>query len=116
MMMKQAYGDDALSHTRVFEWHEMFKAGLELVEDRSNRCSGGKSEKSFGLHSKLLFLVSRMKRELKGHQFNYIEVVQAATIKALNSIPETDFQQAIDEWQTCRTKCIDAGGMYFEDY
>ena len=57
-----------------------------------------------------------MKRELKGHRFDSIEAVQAATTKALNSIPETDFQRAVDEWQTRRTKCVDAGGMYFEDY
>ena len=57
-----------------------------------------------------------MKRELKGHRFDSIEVVQAATTKTLKSIPETDFQRAFDEWQTRRTKCIDVGGMYFEEY
>jgi hypothetical protein len=57
-----------------------------------------------------------MKRELNGHRFNSIEVVQSAMTKALNSILETDFQQAFDEWPMRRTKCIDAGGMYFEDY
>ena len=50
------------------------------------------------------------------HRFESIEAVQVATTKALNSIPETDFQRAFDEWQTRRTTCIDAGGMYFEDY
>ena len=47
-LIKQAYGDDALSRTRVFEWHKMFNEGWELVEaprrtpdDRSNRCPGG---------------------------------------------------------------------------
>ena len=24
-LIKQVHGDDALSHTRVFEWHKMFK-------------------------------------------------------------------------------------------
>ena len=57
-----------------------------------------------------------MKRELKGHRFDSVEAVQAETTKALNSIPETDFQRAFDEWQRRRTNCIDAGGMYFEDY
>ena len=57
-----------------------------------------------------------MKKELKGHRFDSIETIQAATTKAFKSIPETDFQQAFGEWQTRRTKCIDAGGMYFEDY
>ena len=37
-LIKRAYGDDALSRIRVFEWHKMFKEGQELVEDRSNRC------------------------------------------------------------------------------
>ena len=57
-----------------------------------------------------------MERELKGHRFDSFEAVQTAMTKALNSIPETDFQQAFDEWQTHQTKCIDAGGIYFEDY
>ena len=53
-----------------------------------------------------------------GHRFSSNEAVQAATTKALNSILETDFQRAFDEWQTRRpnNKCIDAGGMYFEGY
>ena len=32
-LIKQAYGDDALSRTRVFEWYKMFKEGREVVED-----------------------------------------------------------------------------------
>jgi hypothetical protein len=86
--IKQDYGDDALSRTRVFEWHKMFKEGRELFEDRSNRYSGGPPD---------FFLFLQMKRELKGHRFDSIEAVQAATTKALNSTPETDFQQAFDE-------------------
>ena len=50
-------------------------------------------------------LISEMKRELKGHQFDSIEAVQVAMTKALNSIPETKFQWGFDEWQTRRTKC-----------
>ena len=57
-----------------------------------------------------------MKRELKGHHFDSIEAAQVAMSKALNSIQETEFQQAFDQWQMHQTKCIDAGGMYFEDY
>ena len=60
------------------------------------------------------FLFPRMKRELKGYRFDSIEAVQAATTKALDSI--TEIQRAFDEWQTRRTKCINAGGMHFEDY
>ena len=61
-------------------------------------------------------LISEIKRQLKGHRFNSIETDQATVKKALNSFPETDFQRAFDEWQTHRTKCIDTGEMYFEDY
>ena len=32
-IITQAYRDDASSHTRVFEWHKMFKECRELVED-----------------------------------------------------------------------------------
>ena len=49
------------------------------------------------------------------HRFDSTEAVYAATRKALNSIPETDLQRTFDEWQTRRTKCIGAGGKYFED-
>ena len=54
-------------------------------------------------------------RTLK-HRFDSIDEVRAATTKALNSIPETDFHRAFDEWQTRRTKSMDAGGMFVEDY
>lgn len=36
---KQAYGDDALSRTRVLEWHKMFKEGRELVRDEHHVAS-----------------------------------------------------------------------------
>ena len=49
-LITQAYGDDALSHSSVFERHKMFKKGRELFEERSNRCSGGESENIFGPH------------------------------------------------------------------
>lgn len=62
------------------------------------------------------FLFPRIKRELKGRRFDTIEKCQAAATTALNRIPEADFQKAFDEWQTRRIKCIEAGGMYFENY
>jgi len=60
--------------------------------------------------------MSEMKRKLKGHWFDSIEVVQVATTLAFNSILETHFQWAFDEWQMHQTRCIGAGAMYFEDY
>jgi hypothetical protein len=44
-----------------------------------------------------------VKKEVKGHQFDSIEAVQAATTQALNSIPEIVSQRAFDEWQTRQT-------------
>ena len=32
-MLKQVYGDEALSRARVFDWHKRFKEGQEEVED-----------------------------------------------------------------------------------
>jgi hypothetical protein len=32
-MLKKAYGDNALSHTTVFEWHKRFKKGRESTDD-----------------------------------------------------------------------------------
>ncbi|KAG8247865.1 putative ubiquitin carboxyl-terminal hydrolase FAF-X [Homalodisca vitripennis] len=50
--------------------------------------------------------------ELKEHRFDsVIEVVEEATIKVLNSITETNFQQAFGEWQTRQPECINVGKM-----
>lgn len=45
-MLKQVYGDNAMSRTRVFEWHKRFKEGHEEVEDdsRSGRPSSSRTE------------------------------------------------------------------------
>ena len=33
-MLQKAFGDQALSKTRTFEWHKMFREGRERVEDK----------------------------------------------------------------------------------
>ena len=40
-LLQQVYGNNAMSRTRVFEWHKRFKEGREEVEDnqRSGRPS-----------------------------------------------------------------------------
>ena len=40
-LLKEVYGKDAMSRSRVFEWHKHFKSGCEEVEDdpRSGRPS-----------------------------------------------------------------------------
>ena len=32
-LLQEVYGDDAMSKTRLFEWHRRFKEGREQVED-----------------------------------------------------------------------------------
>ena len=88
-LIKQAYGDDALSSTRVFEWHKMFKEGRE---HRVGRPTTTRTDAQVVKVKKLLAppdfcLFPRMKRELKGYRFDSIEAVQTATTKALNSMP-----------------------------
>ena len=36
-MLEKAYGDQALSKTRTFEWYKMFKDGRESVEDEPHQ-------------------------------------------------------------------------------
>ena len=36
-LLKQAYGENALSRARVFDWHRRFKEGQEDVEDEEGR-------------------------------------------------------------------------------
>ena len=45
-MLQEAYGDQAMSRARVFEWHQRFRKGEENVEDkpRSGRPSSSKTD------------------------------------------------------------------------
>ena len=97
-LIKQAFGDTAqefLSGTKCLR-----KAGSSLkitgtdATSHSDCCAAAAGEIR---PRRGFFLFAEMKRELKGHWFDSIEAVQAATTKALNSIPETDFQWAFDE-------------------
>jgi hypothetical protein len=36
-MMKQAYGEEALGHSAVFEWHKRFAHGRDILEDDAYR-------------------------------------------------------------------------------
>lgn len=45
-MLKQAYGTDAMSKTRTYEWHKRFREGRDAVDDddRSGRPSTSKTD------------------------------------------------------------------------
>ena len=87
-LIKQAYGDDALSRTR--------RIG-NFTAPQQDYCVAAAGEIQHGndalppynpdLAPPDLFLFPQMKRELKGHWFNSIVVVQAPTTMALNRLP-----------------------------
>ncbi|UYV74922.1 hypothetical protein LAZ67_12001810 [Cordylochernes scorpioides] len=62
------------------------------------------------------FLFPRLKREMKGKHWETVENIQHHVTTFLRSIPVEEFQGAFQSWQTRLRKCIDAGGMYFEEY
>ncbi|UYV68306.1 hypothetical protein LAZ67_5003808 [Cordylochernes scorpioides] len=62
------------------------------------------------------FLFPRLKREMKGKHWETVENIQHHVTTFLRSIPVEEFQGAFQAWQTRLRKCIDAGGMYFEEY
>ncbi|UYV72446.1 hypothetical protein LAZ67_9003181 [Cordylochernes scorpioides] len=62
------------------------------------------------------FLFPRFKREMKGKHWETVENIQHHVTTFLRSIPVEEFQGAFQAWQTRLRKCIDAGGMYFEEY
>jgi transposase len=45
-MLRNAYGEESLSRTTVFEWHKMFKEGRESLQDgeRKGRPSNSRTE------------------------------------------------------------------------
>ena len=47
-LLQEVYGDDAMSRTRLFEWHRRFKEGREEVEDDhwSGRPSTGRTDEN----------------------------------------------------------------------
>ncbi|GFW74558.1 mariner Mos1 transposase [Trichonephila clavipes] len=59
------------------------------------------------------FLFPRLKREMKGKHWDTMENIQHQVTRG---IPVEEFQGAFQAWQTRLRKCIDAGGMYFEEY
>ncbi|UYV67844.1 hypothetical protein LAZ67_5002206 [Cordylochernes scorpioides] len=63
-----------------------------------------------------LFLFPRLKKEMKGKHWETVENMQHHVTTFLRSIPVEEFQGAFQAWQTRLRKCIDAGGMYFEEY
>ena len=60
------------------------------------------------------FLFPQLKKTMKGHQFDYIEEIQANTMRRLRVIMKSDYQRCFRQWQECWNKCLQAQGHYFE--
>ena len=62
------------------------------------------------------FLFPRLKGPMKGKHFESIEGIQAACTAALKDIPEEAYSGAFDAWKTRWSRCVNAGGAYFEEF
>lgn len=62
------------------------------------------------------FLFPKVKSALKGHHHGTISVVKQATTRCLKEVPESAYQGAFEAWKSRWRKCINAQGMYFEEY
>ena len=61
------------------------------------------------------FLLPRFKLPLKGRHFQTVEEIQCAVTRELNNISKTAFLEGMKKLKERGNKCIDQGGMYFEE-
>ena len=52
----------------------------------------------------------KMKLKLKGRRFNTITEIQAETQKVLNTLTESNFQEAFQKWSKRWDRCLHSGG------
>jgi hypothetical protein len=61
------------------------------------------------------FLFPKLKFSLKGRHFQTVEEIQCAVTTELNNISKTAFLEGMKKLKERANKCIDQGGMYFEE-
>jgi len=61
------------------------------------------------------FLFPRLKKVLKGHQFEATEDIKQSSTKTLLDIPKEEFAKCFQQWQKRWAKCVAAEGNYVED-
>jgi hypothetical protein len=60
-LLKEVYGDNVMSHTRVFEWHKRFMEGQAEVEDERPGCpSASKTEENVEKISEIVWKDRRL--------------------------------------------------------
>ena len=62
------------------------------------------------------FLFPKVKSSLKGHNHGTLSAVKEACTRTLKDVPESAYQGAFESWKSRWQKCVDAQGMYFEDF
>jgi hypothetical protein len=61
------------------------------------------------------FLFPKLKFSLKGRHFQTLEEIQCAVPRKLNNISKTAFLEGMKNLKERANKCIDQGGIYFEE-
>jgi len=61
------------------------------------------------------FLFPKLKKVLKGHQFEATEDIKRNSMKTLLDIPKEEFAKCFQMWQKRWAKCVAAGGNCVED-
>jgi hypothetical protein len=61
-----------------------------------------------------LFLFPQLKKTVKGHQFDYVEEIQANTMRQLGALTKYDYQRCFRKWQEHWNKSIQAQGHNFK--
>jgi len=61
------------------------------------------------------FLFPKFKFPLKGRHFQTVEEIQCAVTRELTNISKTAFLEGMKELKERANRCIDQGGMYFEE-
>ena len=62
------------------------------------------------------FLFQHIKSSLKGPHHGTLSAAKEACTRTLKNLPESAYQGAFVSWQRRWQKCIDAQGMYFEEF
>jgi len=89
--------------------------GAKLSKTKETAISKIASEDDVNLAPTYYFLFPVLKFSLKGRHFQTVEEIQCAVTRELNNISKTAFLEGMMKLKERANKCIDQGGMYFEE-
>ncbi|KAG5313520.1 GVQW3 protein, partial [Pseudoatta argentina] len=96
-LLKEAYGENSLSRTRVFEWYKRFS------ETEDDQCPG-----------RPVSVSTPQTSALKGTRFESMEEVKRKSAELLNALTKEDFQHCFDQWKKRMERCVAREGEYIE--